>query len=175
MFNKENNLLVRFYPEAVQNKVASDEAGRPIFEDKDFIHIVVPGDPSNTIQRPIRAADKSRFPNTWNAYAAGKEASETGTPVEHWHLLTKAQAMELKAVNINTVESLVEVSDANLQRLGPGYKKLQAKARDYLASADVDAKATAWAREKEKLEERIRVLEDMLEHKKKAPKTTKAA
>lgn len=159
MMFSESGALVRFYSEAVQDTVASDEAGRPIFKDQDFVQIQTPGDTKTLIERIARKQDIERFPRAWQAYKTGKEAVLEGTPIEEWALITKSQAMELKGVGIMTVEILAETSDTHIQKLGPGYMKLKVRAGEYLDSADVDAKATAWAREKELLEERIALLE----------------
>lgn len=163
MFTHENGLLVRFFQDAVQDEIASDSAGRPIFHDRDFVQIMVPGDPKNQVTRVAEKTDKARFVKTWTAYQAGRELSESGTPIEQWPLLSKAQALELKGAGIATVEIFADVSDANLQKLGPGYKRLQVKAKDYLASADKDAAAQAWTKERDALYERIAQLEMVIE------------
>lgn len=157
---QENGALVEFYRDAVQNKFKSAQEGRPIYDEKDFIRIQTPGDTRTLVVRIASEQDIQRFPRAWSAYQRNVEVAQEGTPLEEWNLISRSQTKELKHVGITTVEILAEVSDANIQKLGPGYMQLRQRARDFLASSADDAKATAWAREKEALEERIRLLEE---------------
>lgn len=157
---QENGALVEFYRDAVQNNFKSAEAGRPIFDEKDFVRIQTPGDTRTVIARVASDQDKQRFPRAWDAFSRGLEIAEQGTPLEEWPQVTRSQVKELKHVNITTVESLASVSDGNIQRLGPGYHQLRERAKQFLESADADAAATEWAREREAMQERIRLLEE---------------
>lgn len=157
---QENGALVEFYRDAVQNNFKSAQEGRPIYDEKDFVRIQTPGDTRTVIQRIASDQDKQRFPKAWEAYLRGVELAQEGTPLEEWNLVSRSQTKELKHVGIATVEALASVSDANLQRMGPGYQQLRLRAQQYLDSSQDNAKATAWAREKEALEERVRLLEE---------------
>lgn len=157
---QEKDALVEFYRDAVQNNFKSAEAGRPIFDEKDFVRIQTPGDTRTVIARVASDQDKQRFPRAWDVYSRGLEIAEQGTPLEEWPQVTRSQVKELKYVNITTVESLAQVSDGNIQRLGPGYHQLRERAKQFIESADADAKATEWAREREAMTERIRMLEE---------------
>ena len=170
----ENGALVEFYRDAVQNNFKSAEAGRPIFDEKDFVRIQTPGDTRTVIQRVASDQDKQRFPKAWDMFSRGLEIAEEGTPLEEWQQVTRSQVKELKHVNITTVESLASVSDANIQRLGPGYQQLRERAKQFLESADANAAATEWAREREAMQERIRLLEEANEALR-AEKTTQPA
>jgi len=56
-----------------------------------------------------------------------------GTPITEWPVVSKSQALNLKAMSIHTVEALAEVSDNALNWLGA--RELREKARSYLAAA----------------------------------------
>lgn len=157
---QENGALVEFYRDAVQNNFKSAEAGRPIFDEKDFVRIQTPGDTRTIIARVASDQDKRRFAKAWDAFSRGLEVADQGSPLEEWQQATRSQVKELKHVNISTVESLAQVSDSNIQRLGPGYLQLRERARQFLESADANAAATEWAREREAMAERIRLLEE---------------
>lgn len=157
---QENGALVEFYRDAVQNNFKSSQEGRPIYDDKDFVKIQTPGDTKTTVVRLVTDQDKQRFPRSWEAYQRNVELAQEGTPLEEWNLISRSQTKELKHVGISTVETLADVSDSNIQKLGPGYSQLRQRARQYLETSADDAKSTAWAREKEALEERVRLLEE---------------
>jgi hypothetical protein len=59
------------------------------------------------------------------------------------------------AINIPTVEALVEVADSNIGNLGPGGYELRAKAKAWLAQAKDSAAAQAIAAENERLKSQI--------------------
>lgn len=131
----EGKLVIRFFRHPVQNDAKTESEGRPIFEDVDFISIRVPGDKLSEIERPVRETDKSRFPAHWLRYKAGLEGSPiTGTPLEAWPSVTRAQVEELKFFNVRTVEQLADLSDGNAQKFA-GIQSLKTKAKAFLELA----------------------------------------
>lgn len=157
---QENGALVEFVRDAVQSNFKSAQAGRPIYEERDFVRITTPGDTKTTIYRPATTQDKERFSKAWSAYEKGLEAVTEGTPMAQWPQVSQAQVKELAHVNVRTVEQLASVSDSSIQHMGPGYMQLRTRARQYLESASKDANDTAQARENEKLRERLELLEE---------------
>lgn len=158
----ENGALVEFYQGSVQSKSKSAEAGRPIFDDRVFVRIQTPGDTRTVIDRIATDQDRARFPKALSIYERGEKTAQEGTPLEEWPPVTRSQMMELKHVGIMSVEVLAEVSDANIQRLGPGYMQLRGKAQAFIASADAGAAATAWARERDDLLEQQRQMQEQI-------------
>ena len=113
-------LAVTFYKKSVKQEDASNEAGRPIFKEFDFVRICVPGDNLTEIDTYAQESHKSRFPRQWAHYqnqVAGKEEI-IGTPIEQWPLVSRSQADELKGIKFYTVESVANCSDQQLQRIG---------------------------------------------------------
>lgn len=133
--NKRERCLGIFYNRAVLNKEASDEAGRPIYEDKVYIRIVVPGD-KDEVDRLARDEDKERFPDRWKAFNERQEAQATGTPTGVWHEISPSQVAELAAANVTTVDQLALLPDDAVQRLGPGYTDIRKKAQQYITMRD---------------------------------------
>jgi hypothetical protein len=123
-------LWVTFESASHFNDVATREQGRPIFEMRDYIKIIVPGDSTQVVHRPVRDTDKQRWPNQWLAFTTGKEQS-IGFPLSEWPYLTRAQIDELKYFKIDTVEQLAHVSDTACQKF-MGLKDLREKANTYL-------------------------------------------
>lgn len=160
--NSENGVLVAFYKDAVQNNFKTSEAGRPIFDEKVFVHLQTPGDTQTEIRRIATQQDEKKFPKAWAAFQSGEEVVLEGTPLEQWPGVTTSQVKELAYVNVRTVEQLVGVSDANIQKLGPGYAKLKQNAKIWIDRATADANASKIARENQQLKDRIKALEDQL-------------
>jgi len=151
-------LWVKFYSEPVHMAAKSEKEGRPIYEDRDFIEIITPGDSTSVIRRQARDDDKQRFARVWERYKAGQELSPEGTPIEAWPAITRAQVEELKYMKCFTVEQLAATSDAQCQRLGMAMMGLRTKAKAFLESARDTAAAQRYATENEQLR---REMEDL--------------
>lgn len=126
-------LIPRFYLRDVQNQPRSAEAGRPIFDLVPYVEILMPGQRSTVVDRKVTNEDKARWPAQWDRFEKGLAESVDGTPLEQWALLNRAQVAELRALNIRTVEQVAALDDAALQRIGPGARDLQKRARQHLA------------------------------------------
>ena len=113
-------LAVQFYKKSVKQEDASNEAGRPIFKEFDFVRIMIPGDNLTEIDTYAQESHKQRFPRQWAYYqnqVAGHEQI-IGTPIEEWTLISRSQAEELKGIKFRTVEDVANCSDQQLQRIG---------------------------------------------------------
>ncbi len=117
----DSRLQVRFYKRPVQQEHESQEAGRPIFKEFDFVHICVAGDTLTEIDTYVLPSHKTRFPQQWANYMNRQGANEpdiVGTPVSEWPIVSKSQAEELRALKFHTVEAIAGASDQQLQRMG---------------------------------------------------------
>lgn len=150
---KVGGLYVRFHLEPVLHKLKSyggtrvrpdgteetvEGAGRPIYEDMEFVEISVPGDKTSVVDRPVRPEDKRQYAEQYKAFKAGNEEQLTGTPLSQWPVCSRAQVKELEFFHIRTVEQLAEVSDGNLQQVGP-IRALRDRARGWLEAAKGNA------------------------------------
>lgn len=116
----DSRLAVKFYKRSMKQEDASNEAGRPIYKEFDFIRICVPGDSLTEIDTYANDGHKARFPKAWAHYqnqTAGHEQL-MGTPIEEWTQISRSQAEELKGIKFATVESIANASDLHLQRIG---------------------------------------------------------
>lgn len=129
---------VRFSMVARKNEKKSTEAGRPIFDDLEYVEIMTPGDKQNIIHRPIRAADIEEFGEQYRRWKAGAEEQQSGTLLSEWPGVTRSQVEELAYFKIRTVEQLADLSDGNAAKLG-AIQALREKARDYVAKAKAEA------------------------------------
>lgn len=129
----DKECYVEFRLEAVHMQADSEKEGRPIYKDFPYIRIMFPGDKTKVVDRPVTDNDKIRFPNQWAAFERQGEQVQSGTPITEWSILTKSQALEMKAIGIHTVEHLANVSDQNLTWLGA--REYRDKARAWLEAA----------------------------------------
>jgi hypothetical protein len=103
------------------------------YEDVIWVTIFNKGDPKNIIERPMREADKDRWPQHWEAYKKNEEPPIDGIPLEDFPQITPAERMRCKQLHIRTVEDLVALPDAQLESLGGRGRALQKGAREYVA------------------------------------------
>lgn len=160
-------LFVEFETEAVHQGAESEKQGRPIYKDVAFIRIMMPGDRTREVYRPVRTdpaksapypPDPDRFPRQWAAFQAKQEQVQEGTPVTEWAPLTKSRALELKALHIHTVEQLAAIPDNTLHSLGMGGRDLRGQAIAWLAQAKDGAATTALAAENQHLKDEMAAL-----------------
>ena len=130
----QERLFIKFGMHAVKNEEKSLEAGRPIFEDREFVNIMVPGDKQNVIHREVRPDDKERFSRQYAAWKGGNGDQLVGTPLAEWPAVTRSQVEELAYHGVRTVEQLAAVSDGNASKMGP-IQALRQKARDFVEQA----------------------------------------
>jgi hypothetical protein len=139
-------LAVQFYKKSVRQEDASNEAGRPIFKEFDFVRIMIPGDNLTEIDTYAQESHKQRFPRQWAHYQNQVASHEdiVGTPLDQWPQITRSQADELRGLKFHTVESIADCSDQQLQRIGmvagmsPYNFRLKAKAFLNLANDSAD-------------------------------------
>lgn len=158
----DENLYVRFFLAPLQNKEKTLEEGRPIFEDKEFISIMVPGDKDNIVRREVRMGDAQRFPKHWAAFKNDQEEILEGTPLDQWPQITASQVQELKHFHIRTVEQLAEVNDSTAQQF-MGINLLKGKAKEYLEASKEGAPVAMLQGELAKRDETIAGMETSID------------
>lgn len=155
-----------FSIEAVQNKSKSEEEGRPIFDQREVVKIITPGQRDNCVlladeiivgTRPPMSA-KELWPDHYAAFKRGEMRAVTGTPLEHWPPLTKARVAELKAAGLFSVEEYAEVPDNIIGKLGMGARGERDQARAFIDSAKGSAQVTAMAAKIEQLQAMVEQL-----------------
>lgn len=148
---------VIFYHESVQDHAASAAQGRPIFKMVEFIRIMVPGDKTTEIVRPVRFGhtpkhDNMKYPRQYAAFKQNREQTIEGTPLKAWPILNKAQVEELRYLKIYTVEQLAELADSTTQR-HTGLVKLKRLARAFLDKAESGKGITEMERQLDTLQQ----------------------
>ena len=127
-------LNAQFFMEAVQDQTASDKAGRPIFNETEFVRIIVPGDGLNIVVREVRPIDRETFAEQYRAFKSNQEQPVVGTPLDKVPFLTKARVMEFQALGLKTAEHVRDMSDAVAQKFMDAHG-LRKRITDFLAAA----------------------------------------
>jgi len=157
--NADSRLAVQFYKKAVKQEFESNEAGRPIFKEFDFVRIMIPGDNLTEIDTYARDSHKQRFPRQWAHYQNQTQGHQDiiGTPIDQWPQITRAQAEELRGLKFPTVESIADCSDQQLQRIGMvagmSPHNFRQKAKAFLNLATESAEVSAREAEMQALRE----------------------
>jgi hypothetical protein len=128
----DDRLMIKFELFPHPNETKSLEAGHPVYDDKEYITIIVPGDKTSIVHRPVWAQDKERFSRQYAQFKQGQEQTVVGLPLKLWGGMTLGQAKEFEYFNVKTVEQLAEMSDGNGISI-QGFNGLKARARDYIA------------------------------------------
>jgi hypothetical protein len=128
--------IPQFYSEAVENTFRSQQAGRPQFDEVEFVRLIIPGDRNSSPVMRVTDEERNRWPKEYEAFKKGLELPLEGTPLIEWPPINKSQVMELAYFHIQTVEQLAAVNDAQLQRMGMGTRALRELAKEYLDIAN---------------------------------------
>lgn len=128
----DDRLMIKFEVFPHPNETKSLEAGHPVYDDKEYITIIVPGDKTSIVHRPVWAQDKERFARQYAQFKQGLEQTVSGLPLKLWGGMTLGQAKEFEYFNVKTVEQLAEMSDGNGIGI-QGFNGLKQRAKDYVA------------------------------------------
>lgn len=153
------NCWPTFYKEAVPLKHQSEIEGRPIFEDRDMVKIMIPGDRNLVVVQPVDEKIINQFPEQYQQFKANEAVALRGTPLEQWPQITVGQIAELKASHIRSVEDLAGLSDAQMQKLGMHGRDLRTKARLWLDAASSGAATSQIAAENAALKAQLEALQ----------------
>lgn len=163
--NPDSRLYVRFYMKAVQNNFQTEKQGKPVFDDVEFVHIEVPGNRLSIIDTLSYDEHRQRFPIQYARFK-NENATEqtTGLPLEHWPLVTRAQAESLKAMKFRTVEQIAGASDAQIEGIGMtggmASHAFREKAQRFLAAAQGSAALEQAAQKDAVAQKKIAELEE---------------
>ncbi len=148
-------IAVGFGLRAVQDKVASERDGYPVFKEREYVSLRVPGDKNTHSFRPSKEKDRERYPKAYAAFKNRNSTVTVGFPIEQWPQITRGEALTLKAMSIHSVESLAEVHDGHIEKLGHSGRQWRTKAKAFLAQAKDTAEAQRLADENRKKDEQM--------------------
>lgn len=166
IYGTDDGLLAEFYIKPVLMEQWSEQAGRPIHEDRIFVRIVAPGNTKTTWDSQAKGinylydeqgvyqgyevqeeafgdgrnaaqeSDPLRFPKAWARFTKTNEKAKQGYAIEEWGAIPRSFAQTLKAQNIHTVEALAGLSDTAAQNIMGGLK-WRDKAKAALSEAEL--------------------------------------
>lgn len=143
--------FIVFEQRAVEDRNASIQAGGLVMRDVDYVIVRQVGC-KDTVEKEAegwlvdieRAAAQGTYPGEWvrhfrekyQAFKAGQAEPELGLSVRQWPSLSKAQAENLVAAGVRTVEDVAVMNEPTMQRVGMGARELKGKAKAYVESRD---------------------------------------
>jgi hypothetical protein len=160
-FAMDHKLYVQFYIRPVMNNFRSSEEGRPIYEEQEYIRIIVPGDSKTTVDCPVDDTFRMRFTKQYDKFKKGLEQAVDGTPLEMWPQMTVGLCAELKAMNVSTVEQLASLDDGKAQKIMGSYD-LRRKAQAFLDAAQGEAANNKMVAELTKRDDEITLLKNQM-------------
>lgn len=160
-YDRDKNLLVFFSNRPHPDKTASAKEGRPIFVSREYVTIMVPGDKTNVVNRPVNDLDRRRFADRYAAFKSGAKEEQVGTPLDTVPWITREQVEELKFFNVRTLEHLANMPDGNAQKF-MGINQLRQRARDHIELAKENAPAMKLKEELRERDSTISVMQKQL-------------
>jgi hypothetical protein len=134
---QDSKLLIKFYYRTVPDKAKSEEQGRAVFKEQEYIDVRVPGRGNSGAVRPATARDKKRFERHYVAFKQRIEIPETGTPLSEWPVVSRSLSETLSFIGIKTVEHLAGIDDNAASGIMGG-QTLKRKATEWLERARQD-------------------------------------
>ena len=178
MSDTSNLLVPRFYMHTTQNEAKTREAGRPIFDEMEVCEIRMAANkqtvgvfPAHEVFKRVHRNDGSSeeltyaiaFNEQYKKFKANEAQDLSGTPLSEAPFLTQAKRLELKAMNVHTVEALAAVDGQPLKQLGMTGREMKNQAMAYLAKANEGADVTRIAAENVAMSQELSELRKQVE------------
>ncbi|HHA18196.1 MAG TPA: hypothetical protein ENK70_00625, partial [Methylophaga sp.] len=126
-----NSVFARFFNKSIQHAGLSKKKNRPVFNNVEYVEIIISGDKNNRPVLKVNDTHRRRFEKEYSAFKRGEDEVLQGTPISEWNGISRTRADELKSMGIKTIESLAELPDTYMKRLGFGGVELRKKALAY--------------------------------------------
>lgn len=150
----DGRLRVQFSLFPHLNEEKSSKEGRPIYDEREYIMIMVPGE-RDIVHRPVWNRDLERFPHQYQAFKNKQnQDAVSGTPLKVVPWLTLSQVKELEYFNCYTVEQLANMPDSTASKF-MALQKYKQLAKDFLQAAKEAAPLTAMRAELEQRDNQL--------------------
>jgi hypothetical protein len=156
-------LYAVFFMEAIHNPEKSAKEGRPIYDEVEFIRIMVPGDTLNVVCREVREVDKEAYATQYTAFKAKQDQPVTGTPLDKIPFLTKARVLEFHAMGLKTAEHVRDMPDSVAQKFMDAHG-LRKRITTFLAAAADGAPMEKLAQLLEAVESQGKKIDELTKH-----------
>lgn len=147
---------VRFEQRTEEDRAASIASGGLKMRDVAFVIVMQPGSKDTFEQNAeqwlahiAKCTEDGSYPAEWSdhfhreyaKWQAGMETGELGMPIREWPSLSKAQAENLIAIGVRTIEDAAAMNEQAMQRGGMGSREIKNKAIAYLESREANKAA----------------------------------
>lgn len=178
MSDTSNLLVPRFYIHTTQNEAKSLKEGRPIFDEMEVCEVRMAANkqtvgvfPAHEVFRKISRNDGSMeqltyaiaFNEQYKKFKANEAQDMSGTPLSEAPFLSQAKRLELKALNVHTVEALAAVDGQPLKMLGMTGREMKNQAMAYLAKAGDSADVTRLAAENVSMSQQLAEMQKQIQ------------
>lgn len=144
--------VVTFENHPIPNAEKSKASGRPIYDEIELCRIKLAGNKQTVGAFPAHAfapgwavdqmtGERSqqtyaqKYNDQYLAFKGNGAQTQSGTPTKALDFLTPAKVLELKALNVHTVEALAAIDGTPLKQLGMHGREWKNKAIEYLKNA----------------------------------------
>lgn len=158
----DDKLYVEFSRDPVLHSGKSREAGRAIYEERDFVRIHVPGDKTSVIYREVTEQDIQRFKVRYDKWKSGQAEAVSGTPLSAMPGMTPAKVEEYKFFKVITIEQLADANDQLGQKF-MSFHQDKARAKSFIDATKGNAPIEKMNEELQKRDTEIENLRTMVE------------
>lgn len=158
----DDRLYVEFMREPVLHPGKSREAGRAVFEERDFVRIHVPGDKLTVVVEPMHDLNMQRFRTRYEKWKSGQAEAVTGTPLSALPGMTPAKVEEYKFFKIVTIEQLADANDQLGQKF-MSFNSDKQRAKSFIEATKGNAPIEKMNEELSKRDAEIENLKSMVE------------
>lgn len=130
----DRGVHAEFYLYPVLQGKKSHDAGREIYEDKEYVRIQVKGNDKMIVERQATEQDLKRFPYQYQQFKKGEQQRRIGTPIARLGL-GPSQILSFQSLGVFTIEDMAEVTDTNLSNFGIGARELREKAKGIVSGS----------------------------------------
>lgn len=157
----DKRLFVVFYAEEERDDAASEAKGEDVFVPIEYIKIIQPGG-GDEVERRVTDSDRERFADRYEKFKKKLDQRAEGYPLDQWTGLHRSIVNEYRKRNIETVEQLAGISDAQAHLMPMGFTSVRAKAIAFLAARKDSAALEKLASENNALKEQLNAVMDRL-------------
>lgn len=159
----DSALIVRFFVGKKLLGKKSIEAGREIYEDREFVEILIKGQDKQAVVEEVKPHHKQKYPVAYMAFKQSRELPIVGTPIEQLPGVGPSLAHTLKGLNIRSIEDMAGVGDNEivLQAIGMGARDLVKRSKAWLDKTS--ATTVSLQEENAQLKDRLAKTNELLE------------
>jgi hypothetical protein len=158
VFGTDQNLLAKFFVHPEISVYKSKEAGVAVYDDVVMVEVIQPGE-KEPIRQMANAWHKQRFAKQWENFQKGIESIVSGTPLEMLMPGEPSTVLNLKGLNVHTVQQLANLHDTAIGNIPMG-RDLVNRAKAYLGTASGGAEFHAMQKEMETMRAELAALKE---------------